>query len=141
MPNIYLTNWSSVRTRAHHGGGRTLCAMARPRHWEHGDGHCPDAHAPATLVNEVLSGAITIEHYRRATNRIWLTRDFAPGSFSFLSGIAMGPSPVEDGDTLCCACPRIGSPRRAHECHLEWLAPFLVRAGWRVFLYGMPFSA
>lgn len=37
MPTVYVSNWSSHRTAGHHGPGRKLSIMARPRAWEVGD--------------------------------------------------------------------------------------------------------
>ena len=42
---------------------------------------------------------------------------------------------VRDGDLVGCTCARPGSSRRRHPCHLEEVAPHLVRAGWDVHLY------
>lgn len=136
-PTIYLSNWSSHRTPGHHGPGRKVCAMIWPRSWEHGDGRCISACPSAADLDGARRGRITEAEYRRRCDKRWGSMILGPGK------LMAGPFPgitnlflVEDGDTLCCSCPRPDSPKRTHECHIEWLAPHLARAGWRVVLYG-----
>jgi len=117
--------------------------MNRPRHWEHGDGKCNVATPPASAFGALRDKRITMDEYRERCEAWWLALEeiskFVPGRMRCVIKGEDGRHSnwaVEDGDTLLCACARPGSPRRTHECHLEWLAPFLVRAGWRVVLYG-----
>lgn len=126
-PTLYLTNWSSS---ALHGLGCKLCAMAKPRRWEQGVGRVFAATPPPHLVSGALDGSVSIGDYRAACEAIWAENDYRPGH---LRADGMG---VLDGDSLLCACARPGSPKRTHPCHLELLAPYLVRAGWDVVLHG-----
>lgn len=135
-PALHLTNWSS---RKQHGPGRRLCAMALPRAWEKGDGKVSMVAPRAEDLLAIKDGTLSVEVYQ-ARYRMMLRRQVSqtgigPGQLVLDRG-----DPVEDGDTLLCACPRPDSPRRHHECHIEWLAPFLRRAGWRVVLYGEEFD-
>lgn len=143
-PTLHLTNWAS---RSQHGPGRRLCAMARPRSWEHGDGMVPML-APHMLdLDAWRAGRLTLAEYRE--RYLWRLDDMqegcllGPGALALAlvdddyEGVGHHPArEVRDGDSLLCSCPRPDSPRRTHPCHLEWLAPYLVRAGWRVILYG-----
>lgn len=134
-PTLHLTNWSS---RAQHGPGRKLCAMASPRTWEHGEGRVRDATPRLTVLLDWQQGRISLADYRElaeARFRVcFVSGTLLPGALAWYAGKCCWV--VSDGDTLLCSCPRPDSPRRTHECHLEWLAPFLARAGWRVILYG-----
>lgn len=140
-PVLHLTNWAS---RSQHGPGRRLCAMDAPRRWEHGDGRCPWA-APRHLdFGRWRTGRLSLDGYRECCDR-WFARSLEAGQMT--PGLmhaytrdlyqAYRYFVVSDGDTLLCACPRPDSPKRRHPCHLEWLAHFLVRAGWGVVLYGV----
>lgn len=142
-PTLYLTNYSSL---AQHGPGRKLCAMAAPRHHELGQGKVAEAAPDLTDLHAVRAGLMSIEDYRAAcTVRfaffVSLGR-YRPDTLACVTRAHLEQDvrphnrPVEDGDTLFCACARPDSPRRTHPCHLEWLAPVLVRAGWDVVLYG-----
>lgn len=134
-PTLHLTNWSS---RAQHGPGRRLCAMARPRWWEHGDGWVLSV-APSELdLADWQAGRLSLDEYRvRYEELIADAADILPpGRLCFARPPARRGQPVQDGDTLLCACPRPDSPRYVRSCHLSWLAPYLVRAAWRVVLYG-----
>jgi len=138
-PTIYLTNWSSTKQ---HGPGRKLCAMAFPRKWEKGEGFVvhgrPDGfHLKAWKRYEMefkIYKGLTISALERSE------RLFRPGHLTWTAHELDKHGLVEDGDTLLCSCARPDSPRRKHECHLEWLAPYLVEAGWRVILYGEEYS-
>ncbi|MFH1570992.1 MAG: hypothetical protein ABIL09_23570 [Gemmatimonadota bacterium] len=140
MPRIlHVTNWGS---RAQHGPGRRLCAMARPRAWEHGDGTCNVARPPESAFLAWRNGQ-DLDAYRARVLEWWSGLEeagkFEPGRLRCILPRPDGRHDnvaVADGDTLLCACPRPDSPRRTHPCHLEWLAPYLVRAGWGVILYG-----
>lgn len=135
-PALHLTNWAS---RAQHGPGRRLCVMAYPRTWELGDGTVLAAVPGGRQVRAFLAGELSVEAYRSHVEKYAASRMCGPGELMFAPriGTHLGPAtPVQGGDTLLCSCPRPDSPRRTHPCHLEWLAPYLVRAGWRVVLYG-----
>lgn len=149
-PTLYLTNWGS--SRVYKGSrpkcpipGRRLCAMARPRRFETGDGLCRTA-APDAYDLLAVQASGDIARYRRACESLWaghLDADrMAPGALTFELPWEIGHhQPVKDGDGLLCACARPGSPRRTHPCHLEILVPFLVRAGWDVILDGRRVTA
>lgn len=133
---IHLTNWSS---RALHGPGRVWSIMARPRRWELGCGSVPVlVPAPADL-DAVRTGGITVEDYRTRYERRVLGREpmhpyLDPGALlGHLTG-TVGPTPVDDGDTLCCACSREAASR--DECHRVYAALMLRDAGWSVVLDG-----
>jgi len=151
-PTLHLTNLSSSRQ---HGPGRLLSAMARPpRHvvdavqgfvFEAG----PAADDNRWIIGLKREGKLTDEDvgfYRDFTKARFevIARDdgYLPELLGYAAetNLRTKVGPVEGGDTLVCTCPRKDSPRRTHECHLEWLAPFLVEAGWRVVLYGEEFA-
>jgi hypothetical protein len=138
-PTLYLTNWSS---RKLHGPGRKLCAMARPRHFERGDGRLDQCAPKAEWLRAVQNDRLSLGRYRKLCEEWFgtfrLLGSYNPGALSFKTPTVnpTGMRPVEDGDTLYCACARPDSPKRTHPCHLELLAPFLVRAGWDVVLHG-----
>ena len=136
---LHLTNWAS---RAEHGPGTKISAMAKPLAWMSAYGIAPNA-APHLLDLEAIrSDTITIEEYTARCVARWayfaaLDR-YLPGKFDSVrpeGGRRMNIK-IADGDSLLCTCPRRGSHRWRRPCHLESLAPFLVRAGWRVLLYG-----
>jgi len=141
-PTIYLTNWSS---RALHGPGRKLTIMARPRTWEMGEGYemmgQPSGHLirlmQAALVERRSGdGHAALDVYRDAMNKHWRGAAFndmlRPGHLPWARhGDRVACAPVDDGDTLLCACAR------GAECHRRWYAPHLVAAGWRVILDGV----
>lgn len=138
-PTLYLTNWSSG---ALHGPGRKLCAMAAPRRWEHGDGLVQLA-APSPGALRLVQATGDIAGYRRLLMDRWdglgaLLSPLPPTGQATGLHLADGDAlrPVRDGDSLLCACARPSSPKRTHPCHLELLAPYLVRAGWDVVLHG-----
>ena len=139
-PTIYLTNWGSKR---HHGPGRKLTIMARPRAWEHGEGSVGVLLPDAGALVAVKSGRMTAERYFAdfREDLAWATRErgdggelrgnpLAPGRLTFKAG-RFAMEVVSDGDTLLCACA-VGAP-----CHRREAAPYLVRAGWRVLLDGV----
>ena len=142
-PTLYL---AGLQARRHHGPGRKLCAMALPRWFERGDGRCHDA-APAVqdLIEVQRSGDLA--RYRVACEDRWanylaavrlhaLPADGPGWGLTYCLPGTEDHAPVEDGDTLFCSCAAPGSPRWKHPCHLEILAPYLVRAGWDVVLWG-----
>jgi hypothetical protein len=143
-PTLHLTNLAS---RGQHGPGAKLCAMANPPWWARGDGKVGVAAPFLDDLLDVQARRIGIEEYAERCRLRWLYLDglgrFAPGALVSVRredkrAVAV---PVADGDTLFCACARPDSPKRTHPCHIEWLAPFLVRAGWRVVLYGEKVNA
>jgi len=139
-PSLYLAGFQA---RTFHGPGRKLCAMALPRRWEHGDGRVAVA-APFEDDLRAVQATGDLAAYRAACERRWQTfaelGRFERDRFRCVVHADPGPrptqSPVVDGDTLFCACAAPDSPRWKHPCHLEILAPFLVRAGWDVVLWG-----
>lgn len=132
-PTIYLTNWSSKR---HHGPGRKLTIMARPRRWEHGEGRVPALLPSAADLLDVKAGRISQALYFLRFNAMMQFTEgrglLRPGDLVADVPVGGGEDrvPVSDGDTLLCACA-VGAP-----CHRREAAPFLVRAGWRVRLDG-----
>jgi hypothetical protein len=115
--------------------------MTKPRWFELGDGRCLDAAPGRDDFEAVNAGRISPDEYRSRCESRW---DYCHDQDGLAPGrLLWGREPgypaagnVEDGDTLICSCPRIDSPKRTRQCHLEWLAPYLVRAGWDVVLYG-----
>jgi hypothetical protein len=148
---LYLTNLASLRSRGHRGPGRVLSAMARPTRWvvEAVDGRVPDlaptAQANAAIITHKRAGTMTpemIAEYRAGVEAKVGRHTCEPGRLGYTDSHTVGYliGPVEGGDTIVCTCPRPDSPRRTHECHLEWVAPILTAAGWRVVLYGEEMS-
>ena len=151
-PTLYLSNWSSHRTPNMHGPGRKLSIMASPRPWEYGAGRV-DAVSPITSrLRRLMATAIADRSdeaamiaYREAFDEllgVHLVLGFLAPWVDDDSGglVAVGwsgtprTSPVVDGDTLLCACSV--AEAAAGRCHRAWIAPVLVRAGWRVVLDG-----
>lgn len=141
-PILYLSNWASHRTPGQHGPGRRWHAMARPRRWELGAGGVPSITPDNVNLWLLRERQITFREYfirfnievaHRLENGL-----LSPGHLGAipLAGRARQAIPIAAGDTICCACARRDSPARQHPCHLEWAAPYLVRAGWDVMLYG-----
>lgn len=128
-PTLHVTNWSSKKL---HGPGRKLTIMANPRKWEHGDGLVPSCTPtrPALLLLKV--GSMTwLEFHEHILRRV-LGQKHKPGE---LWAIVSGDTrPVEDGDTLCCACSR--EDAEAGHCHRVFVAEALAQAGWRIVLDG-----
>jgi hypothetical protein len=142
---IYLSNWSSHKTPGHHGPGRKLTIMARPRQWEHGDGRVEALTPRIGDLDAVMRGWITPDEYRaRYVTNCPPLPALAPGRLStqanLVAGQPIGGGPlVEDGDTLCCSCSRAAAARG--ECHRVWAAGLLAEAGWRVILDGKELGA
>ena len=132
-PTIYLTNWGSKR---HHGPGRKLTIMARPRAWEHGAGTvhalCPRlGDLDALKAGDIDAGEYFARFRGELDERLSQHSDrLSPGRLMFRGSDGLSPL-VADGDTLLCACA-VGAP-----CHRREAAPYLVRAGWRVLLDGV----
>jgi hypothetical protein len=124
-PTIHVTNHSS---RKLHGPGRRLTIMAKPRVWEHGDGAVPAAIPNPEWLDGAKSGRIPMAEYHLLIAGRLRGYDLTPRRLMSSVG------PVEDGDTLCCACSR--DEAAAGRCHRVWVAAALARAGWRVLLDG-----
>jgi hypothetical protein len=114
-----------------------------PSQWEGWDGVVPRLVPRGRWVGEVRQGIIApsafLQIYRELVRR---QEPLTPGRIvpvharRFYKTLFRLPlDPITDGDALVCCCPRPGSPKRAHPCHLEVLAPELVRAGWDVQLF------
>lgn len=136
-PTVYVSNWSSHRTEGHHGPGRKLSIMARPRAWEHGDGCVPWLTPADSDLLDVKAGWIDGNEYQRRfevfVGMLEACGHLAPGELA-VGRVARGIGAVVDGDTLCCACSR--DDAAAGRCHRVWAAHALVRAGWHVILDG-----
>ena len=65
--------------------------------------------------------------YRLAYETMLKGLDLAPGKLLDANGVA-----VPQNATLICTCAR--EEAAAGRCHRRWLAPFLERAGWEVFV-------
>lgn len=137
-PTLYVTNWSSTKL---HGPGRAWTIMVRPRSWERGDGCVWDLTPDCDDLDDLHDGFLTAVAYRAKFHE--KLADIA--SCLYPGNLHARPErrerfggreevPVEDGDTLCCACGK----RQAAEgwCHRAWAAGALVAAGWRVILDG-----
>lgn len=140
--SIYLTAWLP-KWACYRGPGRPLTIMALPRSWEAGEGSVT-ALVPSGDVarmmraalyarkNPLFTGREPLDRYRRvyvaALQGMLDAGKLSPGKLMARNGLYRFK--VEDGDTLMCAC----SP--ADECHRQFAAPFLARAGWRVILDG-----
>lgn len=137
--------------------GKRLAAMALPVGWvipitdgrpEHafavGDELVDMRRALAARALPLLSqGSDAVARYRAALEERWggalWAHEFDPGHWGWAPHPLFGdpprtdPSPfaVPPESWIVCTCA-IGAG-----CHLEWLAPFLVRAGWDVHLYGV----
>jgi hypothetical protein len=134
---VFLTNWSS---RKLHGPGRKLTIMAKPRAWEHGEGTVRELVPAAEDLEAIRSGRIDLAEYRRRYFAMlgpadWQMDDLKPGSL----GLRTSLTPVQDGDTLLCACSKEAASKG--ECHRVWAAEALQKAGWNVVLDGVPLSA
>ena len=137
-PTLYVTNWSSVKL---HGPGRAWTIMARPRRWEHGDGVVWDLVPDPDDLDALHDGFMSAVAYREAFRRglAAVMGMLEPGNLHARPERRerfgdREEVPVEDGDTLCCACGK----RQAAEgwCHRVWAAEALIGAGWRVILDG-----
>lgn len=150
MP-LYLTNAASINVPLQAGPGTVWAAMVNPPLWLSAFAfRLPTAAmtGPGALAfyEGFRRGAIDAETYLTRAGIIFAARaesgELSPG---WLGETCLPPNPdrrlVLDGDTLVCTCPRPGSPRRKHRCHLEELAPALQKAGWSVVLYGCPLSS
>ena len=133
-PTIYLTNWSS---RKLHGPGRAYTIMARPRHWEHGDGVVRDLVPDPDQLTQVRGQFVSFAAYKAQCIEKFSSGRLSPGDLmAFARDASAWPRmwPVADGDTLCCACSRMNAAE--DRCHRVWAAVLLSRNGWRVVLDG-----
>ena len=133
-PLLHVTNAAS---RKLHGPGARYNIMARPRHFEIGDGYVRLLAPRAEDLDLVRRGAIPRDVYFMRCLDLWREAEargaFRPGNL--LAETACGEVAVGDGDTLWCACSVQAATDR--ECHRWWASPFLLRAGWNVRLDGM----
>lgn len=128
----------------------TLAAMAQPPRWllPYTLGRPAWSYAVGPIVplmwaaigerRKTGSMGPAAEAYRAAMDARWarcveLGR-FAPGAWGWMPHGAEGDGLVPADATLVCTC------RPAQGCHLRWLAPHLVAAGWSVQLYGEALS-
>lgn len=134
-PTIHVTNWAS---RKLHGPGRKYTIMARPRHWEWGDGHVSDLTPLPNQLTELREGFLSWNAYKAECLEKFSTMPIEPGQLhaykNHSSAVFADSWPVEDGDTLCCSCSREAAAN--DKCHRRWAAMELSRAGWRVILDG-----
>lgn len=131
--------------------GRHLAAMARPPGWVRSRTHGrPSAacYAVGTEQETLLDAALreranplfydgsAFDRYRSAMlakfEELGRAGYFEPGNLRWTRHGDVSSEPVPDGSWLVCTC------KPAQGCHLQWLAPFLARAGWDVRLYGHP---
>lgn len=137
-PTLIVTNWSSWKKL--HGSGRKWSIMARPRHWERGDGQIWWLTPWASWVRDARNGTRSLQAYRALYDDFLKVDTLEPGGLlGVLGGLDEGGIVVADGDTLCCACSR--DKAAAGECHRVWAAEALVAAGWRVVLDGRELEA
>lgn len=163
MPTVYLDPWAWVQARkraaaegrpdpwpcGRHGLALTIMAMPRGHYGECGDGRVPwlvPSMAARDLMVEALAARDTplepdaLRAYRTAFDAQLLQAEqcggLAPGRLVYtIQTRADAPRHVvPDGATLCCACSRARAA--AGRCHRAWVAPYLVRAGWTVYLDG-----
>jgi hypothetical protein len=132
-PVIHLTNWPS--RRLHHG--RVFTIMARPRHWEHGAGTVEALVPPVELLDNVRAGNITAFEYMETYSgllreAVGVAQALSPGVLIATFGGRL--IPVEDGDTLCCACSVDAAKR--WECHRAPAAVVLMECGWQPVVDG-----
>jgi hypothetical protein len=124
MAKIYLSNWSSQKTKGCHGPGRILSiAVLTPpsTEVEPPDGVIAFLTPRVVDLAEYEQGKIDLETYRE--------RFFAKARGAVEPGKLMwqpysfferdNEKPVEDGDTLCCVCSKEKASRG--ECHRVWV--------------------
>ncbi len=137
-PTLHVTNFAS--RKLHHGQVFTI--MARPRHFETGEGRVGALVPPVPLLERVQRHVITIEDYLAQLEESW-RRDLQglePGVLRYSvweDGVPSHVRPVHlvpADSTLCCACSR--AKAAAGHCHRVTAARLLVEVGWRVVLDG-----
>lgn len=106
--------------------------MARPRRWECGEGVVsvlvPDVGDLLSFQEGLLD--IAAYRYRYVRQRSLGLAGLAPGKLFALT--PLDPVPVEDGDTLLCACGVAAA--REGRCHRTWAASLLLLGGWDIVL-------
>lgn len=136
MPTLYLSNWGGHATPGAHGPGRKLTIMARPRQWERGEGSVPLLVPDPDLLLDVKEERISHDEYREKFTHLVAFRirrksmGIKPGELLVVS--TTGTGPVQDGDSLLCACG-VEKARKGH-CHRVVAGAFLAIAGWTVIL-------
>jgi hypothetical protein len=141
-PTIYLSNFASFRTPGHHGPGRLFCIMAKPRHWEKGEGHVVVLTPSREDLENYQSGLINGAMYQKRFLEELEGRDLSPGALLAWVDVSASMKPiaivVRDGDTLACSCSKEAAAQS--KCHRVWIATPLSEAGWRVLLDGKEFQ-
>lgn len=136
-PTLHLGNHSG---RTYHGPGRRWTAMARPRHFERGEGTIWTLAPESADLRAVKAGTLPEADYF-ARYRARLERDplalaqLQPGVLTATLLDGVGAAIVRDGDSALCCCSRDAA--LAGRCHLAVATPILLRAGWRVRLHGL----
>jgi hypothetical protein len=131
-PILHVTNWAS--RKLHRGTVYTI--MSAPRSWEWGAGRIVALCPRLDDLRDLHEGRLAGDTYRtRFEHGLMLDLGaLVPGKLTANTGRPPHPldtpTPIRDGDTLCCACAR-GKP-----CHRRWAAPWLHEAGWDVVLDG-----
>lgn len=146
MPRLYLSSFSTMTRPGNFGlgGGLFVAAMALPPSWARGVGWLDATLSPdPDLLRGVQESHGFAPYFRAYQARLEAIppERFRPGVLSGFLWEGWRAFNVGEESTLFCTCARPTSPRRRHGCHLEILAPFLVRAGWRVILYGRALEA
>lgn len=113
--------------------------MARPRHWEMGEG-AVDALVPMYEDFDLYKrGELTLVGYRE----LYLARSYllehplqelAPGRLRATMYVPALWKDIEDGDTLLCCCSKADAA--AGKCHRVWAAELLRKAGWTPIVDG-----
>ena len=123
---LYFSNWSSHKTTGHHGLGRKLTIMCKPRKWEHGDG-CVETLTPREDdLDDYKAGRIDLVEYRRRYMVLIQSNIGRAGMWQYTGSDGLLHL-VHEGDTLCCACSRAAAERG--ECHRVWAAVYLANMG------------
>lgn len=147
MPTLHVTNFS---TRSLHGPRRVWTIMAHPRRFDRGDGRLfaftpwgaaidfmrqlvRDRKAGLPVDEKVLGDYRMLQEGQAKACAKPLGELL--GNLWGVDGIQVPAIPVEDGDTLCCACSK--DEAAAGRCHRVWAAHALVKVGWRVLLDGV----
>jgi len=131
MPTIHITNATS-RKPPHRGPSGTVWSiMAAPRahYGELGSGQVSALVPDLDMVQRAKAGTMPTEDYRAAYVAGLDVAGLAHGAL-----LGTYARPIEDGDTLVCACSRAKAAKG--ECHRVWAAEALREAGWSVVLDG-----
>lgn len=144
---LHLTCWGPKGLR-YLGHGRALTIMALPRQWEVGDGSVTVLVPSGDVIrmmraaldarkNPLFAGREPLNRYQAVYEAglqgVLDAGQLAPGKLMARTGLHRFP--VADGDSLMCAC------QPGEECHRQWAARFLMRAGWRVSLDGQELTS